>query len=67
MTKNYFQKKQMGAAALWDVATETGKIASAVLVPTTKTTEYAHAATQMARREGFKPSAKYRDTWPAMN
>mgnify|MGYP007080245424 CR=1 FL=1 len=67
VTKNYFQSKQIGAAALWDVVTETGEIASAVLVPTTKTNEYAHAATQLARRPTFKPSAKYSDTWPAMN
>jgi len=31
--KNCFQKKRMGAVALWDVATETGEIASAVVVP----------------------------------
>ena len=67
VTKNYFQSKQIGAADLWDLATETGEIALAVLVPSTKTNECAHAATQLARRPAFKPSAKYSDTWPAMN
>ena len=42
--KNHFKKKRIGANALWDVATETGEIASAVLVPSTKTTHFAHAA-----------------------
>ena len=42
VTKNYFQRKRIGANALWDVSTETGEIACAVLVPTTKTIHYAH-------------------------
>jgi hypothetical protein len=32
VTKNYYRKRQIGAHALWDVATETGEIATAVLV-----------------------------------
>ena len=64
VTKNYFKKKQLGATALWDVSTETGEIASAVLVPTTKTIHFSHAATALTRREGFSPAAMYSDTWP---
>jgi len=64
VTKNYFQKKRLGAFALWDVATETGEIAAAVLVPTTKTKHFSHAAKQLSLRPNFKPSAMYSDTWP---
>jgi len=63
--KNYYQKKQLGANALWDVATETGEIASAVLVPSTKTIHFAHAAMSLTRRPSFKPTIMYSDTWPA--
>jgi len=64
-TKNCYQKKGMSANALWDVATETGEIAAAVLVPTTKTVHYSHAATRLAQRNGFNPAAMCSDTWPA--
>jgi hypothetical protein len=63
VVKNY--KKGMGAFALWDVATETGEIATAVLVKNTKTEEYAHAAEQLLQRTAFAPKAMYSDTWPA--
>jgi hypothetical protein len=33
VTRNYYNKKKLEANALWDCATETGEIASAVLVP----------------------------------
>jgi len=65
VSKNYFQKKRMGAVALWDLATETGEIASAVVVPSTKTIHLAHAAAQLSRRGGFNPSAMCSDTWPS--
>jgi len=55
----------MGAVALWDVANESGEIASAVIVPSTKTIHFAHAAGQLARRHNFNPSATYSDTWPS--
>ena len=61
---NYHQKKVLGAAALWDVATETGEIATAVLVPSTKTIHFAHAARQLAGRECFNPKVMYSDTYP---
>jgi len=63
--KNYYQKKRIGANALWDVATETGEIASAVIVPSTKTSDFAHAAQLLTKREGFRPNTMYSDTWPA--
>jgi len=53
--KNYYNKK--GAMALWDVATDTGEIASAVLVYSVKTKDYAHAAEQLSRRQHFNPAA----------
>jgi len=65
VTKNYIRKKRMGAVALWDVATETGEIASAVLVPSTQTKHFVHAAAALTRRPTFNPSAMYSDTWPS--
>jgi hypothetical protein len=62
--KNYHSTD---ATAIWDVATETGEIACAVLVRTTETVEFAHAAEQLSRREGFQPKVKYSDTWPNMD
>ena len=64
VVKNYHQKKQLGAVALWDVSTETGEIASAVLVPSTKTIHFAHAAAALTRRDGFSPGTMCSDTWP---
>jgi hypothetical protein len=67
VTKNYIQKKKLGIGGLWDVATETGEIACAVLVPSTKTSDFSHAATQLAKRSTFNPQAMYSDTWPCKN
>jgi len=64
VTKNYISKKRLGVEGLWDVATETGEIACAVLVPSTKTSDFSHAAKQLAIRPHFKPQAMYSDTWP---
>jgi len=64
VTKNYLHKKKIGAEALWDVSTETGEIASAVLVPTTKTIHFSHAAIQLSKRPSFNPTAMCSDTWP---
>jgi len=64
VTKNYFRRKILGAHALWDVPTETGEIATAVLVPPTKTIHLSHAAMQLSKRRQFKPSAMYRDRRP---
>jgi len=65
VTDNYYQKKTLGAFALWDCANENGEIAFAVLVPSTKTIDFAHVATALSKRRGFKPLATYSDTWPA--
>ena len=62
--KNYFRRRQIGALALWDVATETGEIATAVLVPTTQTKHLSHAAIQLSKRPCFKPKAMHSDRWP---
>jgi hypothetical protein len=62
IVKNY--PATLGATACWDVATSTGEIACAVLVPTTKTIHLSHAAMQLAKRDGFSPKALYSDTWP---
>ena len=64
VTRNYFRRQQIGANALWDMATETSEIATAVLVPSTKTKDLSHAAAQVARRPHFNPAAMYSDRWP---
>ena len=64
VTKNYLNKKKLGIDGLWDVATETGEIACAVLVPSTKTSDFSHAAKQLTLRNHFNPKAMYSDTWP---
>jgi len=60
--KNYM--KSVGAKAAWDAATQTGEIASVVLVRSTKTQDFAHAAQQLLKQEHFKPTVMYSDTWP---
>jgi len=65
VTDNCYQKKSMGAFALWDCANENGEIASAVLVPSTKTIHFSHAAMALTRRRTFQPVAMCSDTWPA--
>ena len=62
--KNYYRRKQLGAEALWDMATETGEIACAILVRSTKTTDMSHAAKQVQKRGRFSPKAMYSDRWP---
>jgi hypothetical protein len=62
VVKNY--QKTLGGKAVWDVATETGEIAPAVVVPSTKTQDFAHAAIQLSQRPHFSPKALYSDTWP---
>jgi hypothetical protein len=63
VVKNY--PKNLGATALWDLANEKGEIACAVLVKTTKTKDFAHAAKGYAIRTHSTPQAIYSDTWPA--
>ena len=57
--------KGVRAKAVWDTATGTGEIASAVLAPSTETEDFAHAAQQSMKRGHFKPKAKCSDTWPS--
>jgi len=65
VTDNYYKKNGLGSFTLWDCANENGEIASAVLVPSTKTIHFAHAATALTRRPTFTPVAMYSDAWPA--
>jgi len=65
VVKNYFDRKRLGATALWDCSNENGEIASAVLVPTTKTKDFGHAAAALTRRATWAPKAMHSDTWPA--
>jgi hypothetical protein len=62
VVKNY--PSNLGAKAQWDADVETGEIASLVLVPSTKASDYAHAAEALARRPGFRPKVMYSDIWP---
>ena len=56
VTKNYHWKKKLGAEAMWDAATETGDIACAVLVLSTKTKDLSHAAIQLSKSPHFNPN-----------
>lgn len=60
--KNY--QRKVNAKALWDVATSTGEIASAVLVPSTMSKHFSHAARAVLRRSNFNATVMYSDTWP---
>ena len=62
--KNHFRRRQLGAVALWDVATETGEIATAVTAPSTQTRHLSHAAIQLSKRDCFNPKAMHSDRWP---
>ena len=63
VVKNY-NRSATGAHAVWDVMTETGEIACAVLVDGTSVQRIAHAAEKLSRRPGFAPKGFYSDTWP---
>lgn len=63
VVKNYM-RTQVDAKAVWTCCNEYGEIAAAVLVRDTKSSQYAHAAEQLARRPNFKPKVMYADTWP---
>jgi hypothetical protein len=63
VVKNYL-RTQVDAKAVWTCCNEFGEIASAVLVRDTKSSQFAHAAEQLARRPNFKPKVMYADTWP---
>jgi len=60
--KNY--RKRLGATAAWTCGTSTGEVAAVALVPSTKTQDFAHAATQLTRRPDFKQTFMCSDTWP---
>jgi len=56
--------QSLGATAVWDVAIDTGEMATAACVPTTQTMHFSHAAKALKKRPGFDPSATHSDTWP---
>jgi len=62
LIKNY--RKQLGALAAWTCGTSSGKIAAVALVPSTKTADFAHAATQLTKRKEFSQTFMCSDTWP---
>ena len=57
-------QKKVGAVAAWDAALVTGEIASAALVPPTRTEDFAHAEQQLLKRPMFSPKVKCSDAWP---
>ena len=62
VVKNY--PKRIQAEALFDCCNEHGEVLLAVLVKSTETKHFSHAATQLAKRPGFRPSIMYSDTFP---
>ena len=57
----------LGAKAVWDVATGSGEIACAILVPTTQGRHFSHAARALFARESFAPKVMCSDTWPHLS
>ena len=64
VVKNYRGIKRK-AKACFTLSNELGQIACVVLVPSTKAKDYAHAATLVIRRKGWRPKVVYSDIWPA--
>jgi len=60
VVKNY--RKRLGAVAAWTCGTQTGEVAAVALVPSTKTEDFAHEATQLTKRPNFKQKFMYSDT-----
>ena len=50
--KNY--PSTLGAKGVWDASNKAGEIMTVVIVPTTKVSDYAHAAESMVRRPNFR-------------
>ena len=48
----------MGAEAMWDAGTDTGEVACAVVVPSVKTEDFSHAATQLSQRVNWESKNK---------
>jgi hypothetical protein len=63
--KNWTKKGIKNANGLFTMNTETGEVAVAVIVPSLKAEDRAHAAEQFARRKNVCPKVHYSDTWPA--
>ena len=59
-----YDSHAMKAHAVWDVITETGEIATAVIVENTSVKQIAHAAESLTRCPSFTPQCFYSDTWP---
>jgi hypothetical protein len=62
--KNWIKKHIQNAAALFTMNTETGEVAVAVITPTAKAKDRAHAAEQFARQKNGCPKVHHSDTWP---
>jgi hypothetical protein len=63
--KNWIKKHIQNAASLSTINTVTEEVAIAVIVPTLKAKDRAHAAEQFARQNNDCPKVHYSDTWPA--
>jgi len=63
LVKNY-RKRSLGASAAWTCGTQTGEVACVALVPSTKTEDFAHCASQLTRRPNFKQEYMHSDAWP---
>jgi hypothetical protein len=62
--KNYSTLTSSKAEACWTSMVETGEVPCVAVVPSTKTSDFAHAAEQLARRPNFKPKALWSDRFP---
>ena len=62
--KTYDKKQLKGAKTIFDIATETGETALAVLAPNARVKRVAHTVKEMARRPNFNPVAMHTNVWP---
>jgi hypothetical protein len=63
--KNWIKKHIQNAADLFTMITEAGEVAVAIIAPTLKAKDRAHAAEQFARQKNVCLRVHYSDTWPA--
>jgi hypothetical protein len=63
--KNYPTSIRDKTEALFGISVETGKVACAIVVPTTAIKDAAHAVEQFVRRTNVRPKVISTDTWPS--
>jgi hypothetical protein len=63
---NFVKSTSSKAGAIWTTMVESGELPCVALVPSTKTSDLAHAAECLARQTNFKPKELWSDTFPCV-